>query len=110
MNDNGDNVTYLNMNKPKTVDKDTLSYFLEGASEYAAYQEAEAFAGACLRGILMATEKKIGLKHDGFHSDAAVIAVLITGLYMRQAGVECPEVHLLDDVREGLTVSKGDKE
>lgn len=110
MNDNGDNVTYLNAKKPAPVDKDTLSYFLEGATEYAAYQEAEAFAGACLRGILMATEKKIGLKHDGFHSDAAVIAVMITGLYMRQAGVECPEVHLLDDVREGLTVSKGEEE
>ncbi len=110
MNDNSDNVTYLNSKKQKPVDNDTLSYFLQGATEYAAYQDAEAFAAACLRGILMATEKKIGLKHDGFHSDAAVIAVLITGLYMRQAGVECPEVHLLDDVREGLTVSKGDKE
>ena len=112
MNDNSDNVTYL---KPKggitkEIDKDSLSYFLEGATEYAAYQDAEAFAGACLRGILLATEKKIGLKNDNFHSDAAVIAVMITGLYMRQAGVECPEVHLLDNVREGLTISKGEEE
>ena len=108
MNDNSDNVTYLNFNT-KPIDKDSLSYFLEGATEYAAYQEAESFAGACLRGILMAAEKKIGLQNDNFHSDAAVIAVLITGLYMRQAGVDCPEVHLLDNVREGLTVSKGEE-
>lgn len=110
MNDNSDNVTYLNSKKPKPVDKDSLNYFLEGATEYSAYQDAEAFAGACLRGILMATEKKIGLRDDKFHSDAAVIAVLITGLYMRQAGVECPETNLLDNVREALTVSKGEEE
>lgn len=111
MDDNIDNVTYL---KPKVavrdIDKDALSYFLEGASEYAAYQESEAFAGACLRGILMAVEKKIGLKNEKYHSDAAVIAVMITGFYMRQAGVECPETNLLDSVREGLTISKGDEE
>lgn len=112
MNDNSDNVTYL---KPKAgtvreIDKDSLSYFLEGATEYAAYQDAEAFAGACLRGILKATEKKIGLQDDTFHSDAAVIAVMITGLYMRQAGVPCPETNLLDNVREALTITKGEEE
>ena len=108
MNDNSDNVTYLKTNVTKEIDKESLSYFLEGATEYAAYQDAEAFAQACLRGILMATEKKIGLRDENFHSDAAVIAVMITGLYMRQAGVECPEVHMLDDVREALTVTKED--
>ena len=56
----------------------------------------------------MAAEKKVGLKNEKFHSDAAVIAVMITGLYMRQSGVECPEVHMLDDVREALTVTKED--
>ncbi len=110
MNDNSDNVTYLNFNKDKIVDKESLSYFLEGATEYAAYQDAEAFAAACLRGILMAAEKKVGLRNDKFHSDAAVIAVLITGLYMRQANVECPEVNLLDEVREALTVNKKGEE
>ena len=110
MNDNGDNVTYLKTNVTKEIDKESLSYFLQGATEYAAYQDAEAFAQACLRGILMATEKKIGLRDENFHSDAAVIAVMITGLYMRQAGVECPEVHMLDDVREALTVTKEDIE
>lgn len=110
MNDNSDNVTYLKTNVTKEIDKESLSYFLEGATEYAAYQEAEAFAQACLRGILMATEKKIGLKNENFHSDAAVIAVMITGLYMRQAGVECPEVHMLDDVRGALTITKEDIE
>ena len=108
MSDNGDNVTYLKTNVTKEIDKESLSYFLEGATEYAAYQEAEAFAAACTRGVLMAAEKKIGLKNDKFHSDAAVIAVMITGLYMRQAGVECPEVHMLDDVREALTITKED--
>jgi hypothetical protein len=108
MNDNSDNVTYLKTNVIKDIDKESLSYFLQGATEYAAYQDAEAFAQACLRGILMATEKKIGLRDDNFHSDAAVIAVMITGLYMRQAGVECPEINMLDDVREALTVTKED--
>lgn len=111
MNDDGDNITYLRPKATiKNIDKDALSYFLEGANEYASYQEAEAFAGACLRGILMAAEKKVGLKNDKFHSDAAVIAVMITGLYMRQAGVECPEINLLDDVREALTITKGEEE
>ena len=110
MNDNGDNVTYLKTNVTKEIDKESLSYFLEGATEYAAYQDAEAFAQACLRGILMATEKKIGLTNELFHSDAAVIAVMITGLYMRQAGVECPEINMLNDVREALTVTKEDIE
>ena len=109
MNDNGDNVTYLKTNTVKEIDKESLSYFLQGATEYAAYQDAEAFAQACLRGILMATEKKIGLRDENFHSDAAVIAVMITGLYMRQTGVECPEIHLLDDVREALTIKKGEE-
>ena len=109
MSDN-DNVTYLNANKQKPIDKDTFSYFLEGAAEYSAYQDAEAFAGACLRGIVLATEKKIGLKNDSIHSDAAVIAVMITGLYMRQAGVDCPEVNLLDTVRKGLDIEKGASE
>jgi hypothetical protein len=107
MSDN-DNVTYLKTNVIKDIDKESLSYFLQGATEYAAYQDAEAFAQACLRGILMATEKKIGLRDDNFHSDAAVIAVMITGLYMRQAGVECPEINMLNDVREALTVTKED--
>ena len=108
MNDNSDNVTYLKTNVIKDIDKESLSYFLQGATEYAAYQDAEAFAQACLRGILMATEKKIGLRDENFHSDAAVIAVMITGLYMRQAGVECPEINMLNDVREALTVTKED--
>ena len=109
MSDN-DNVTYLKTNVIKDIDKESLSYFLQGATEYAAYQDAEAFAQACLRGILMATEKKIGLRDENFHSDAAVIAVMITGLYMRQAGVECPEINMLNDVREALTVTKEDIE
>ena len=110
MNDNGDNVTYLKTNVTKEIDKESLSYFLQGATEYAAYQDAEAFAQACLRGILMATEKKIGLTNENFHSDAAVIAVMITGLYMRQAGVDCPEINMLNDVREALTITKEDTE
>jgi hypothetical protein len=109
MSDN-DNVTYLKTNVTKEIDKESLSYFLQGATEYAAYQDAEAFAQACLRGILMATEKKIGLRDENFYSDAAVIAVMITGLYMRQAGVECPEINMLNDVREALTVTKEDIE
>lgn len=108
MSDNDDNVTYLKTNVTKEIDRESLSYFLEGATEYAAYQEAEAFAAACMRGVLMAAEKKVGLKNDKFHSDAAVIAVMLTGLYMRQVGVECPEINMLDDVRAALTITKED--
>ena len=108
MSDNDDNVTYLKTNVTKEIDRESLSYFLDGATEYAAYQEAEAFAAACMRGVLMAAEKKVGLKNDKFHSDAAVIAVMLTGLYMRQVGVECPEINMLDDVRAALTITKED--
>ena len=59
MTDKSDNITYLKTNKVKEIDMESLSYFLEGATEYAAYQDAEAFAQACLRGILMATEKRL---------------------------------------------------
>jgi len=31
-----------------------------------------------------------------------VIAVMIQGMFMRQAGVHCPEINLLDDIREIL--------
>lgn len=108
MNDNGDdNVTYLNL-KPKNSD-DTLNYFIQGASQHAAYQDGEAFARSCMNGILMALDKKIGGLKDTHHSDAAVVAVLIVGMFMRQVGVDSPETQLLDDIRDGLTVNKGEE-
>lgn len=98
-----DNVTYLRM-KPKNLDDEALSYFLEGATQHAAYQDAEVMAASCMNGILAVVNKKLGgIKDDNIHGDAAVIAVLIQGLFMRQAGVECPEIHLLDDIRDALT-------
>lgn len=105
MNDNNGNVTYL---KPKLklteVDDEAATFFMEGASQYEAYQNSEAFSAAMMNGILNAAQKKLnGFNNDNFGGDAAVIAVLIQGFYMRQLGVECPETHLLDDLRVGLT-------
>jgi hypothetical protein len=98
-----DNVTYLKM-QPKNPDNEAFSYFLEGASQHAAYQDAEAMAAACMNGILTVINKKIGgIKDDNVHGDAAVIAVLIQGMFMRQVGVPCPEINLLDDIRDILT-------
>lgn len=105
MSDN-DNVTYLRprVAPPTKEDLESLNYFLEGAAEYAAYQDSEAFAAACMNGILKATNKKLGqLRDDNIHGDCAVIAVLIQGLFMRQVGVHCPEINLLDDIRTILT-------
>lgn len=108
MSDDTDNVTYLNTKVKKDFDNETLNYFLAGATEHAAYQDAEAFAAACVRGILLALEKKIGLDDDGFSSDIAIICVLMTGLYMRQVGVSCPEIIMLDDIKESLVIKKED--
>ena len=103
MSDN-DNITYLRPRSapPTKEDLESFNYFLEGATEYAAYQEAEAFAAACMNGILRAADKKLGKLDDNINGDAAVIAVMIQGMFMRQAGVHCPEINLLDDIREIL--------
>ena len=100
-----DNVTYLRPRavQPTKEDLESLNYFLEGAAEYAAYQDSEAFAAACMNGILKAVNKKVGKINDNIHGDCAVIAVLIQGMFMRQVGVHCPEINLLDDIREVLT-------
>ena len=103
MSDN-DNITYLRPRSapPTKEDLESFNYFLEGATEYAAYQEAEAFAAACMNGILRAADKKLGKLNDNINGDAAVIAVMIQGMFMRQAGVHCPEINLLDDIRDIL--------
>ena len=103
MSDN-DNITYLRPRSapPTKEDLESFNYFLEGATEYAAYQEAEAFAAACMNGILRAADKKLGKLDDNINGDAAVIAVMIQGMFMRQAGVHCPEINLLDDIRNIL--------
>lgn len=111
MSDN-DNVTYLRprVAPPTKEDLESFSYFLEGATEYAAYQDSEAFAAACMNGILRAADKKLGKLDDNINGDAAVIAVMIQGMFMRQAGVHCPEINLMDDIREILTRSKDESE
>lgn len=110
MSDN-DNITYLRSRSapPTKEDLESYNYFLEGATEYAAYQEAEAFAAACMNGILRAADKKLGKLDDNINGDAAVIAVLIQGMFMRQADVHCPEINLLDDIRVILN-RKGESE
>jgi hypothetical protein len=110
MSDN-DNVTYLRprVAPPTQEDLESLNYFLEGATEYAAYQDSEAFSTACMNGILKAAGKKLGNLDDNINGDCAVIAVMIQGMFMRQAGVHCPEINLLDDIREVLTRAKKDE-
>ena len=110
MSDN-DNITYLRPRSapPTKEDLESFNYFLEGATEYAAYQASEAFAAACMNGILRAADKKLGKLDDNINGDAAVIAVMIQGMFMRQAGVHCPEINLLDDIREVLTRAKKDE-
>lgn len=110
MSDN-DNVTYLRprVAPPAQEDLESLNYFLEGAAEYAAYQDSEAFSTACMNGILRAADKKLGKLDDNINGDCAVIAVMIQGMFMRQAGVHCPEINLLDDIREVLTRTKKDE-
>jgi hypothetical protein len=96
-----DKIRYLN-NFRKSVDKNNLNYFFEGATEYMEYQDAEKFAGACIHGILRALQKLKTVNDDEVHSDMAVIAVLLVGAYMRQAKVDSPESKLLTDIREAI--------
>jgi hypothetical protein len=110
MSDDKNNIHYLRF-KPKNIDKESLQYFFEGATEYAAYQDAESFSAACMVGISKALEKRLGsIKDDGFHGDIAVIAVLLVGAYMRQAGVLTPEIKLLNDIRDGLKQQEQDND
>lgn len=106
-----DNVTFLNF-KTKNVenDEEVLNDFLKGATQFAGYQDAEAFSRACMHGILMALDKKIGGIREIYHTDAAVIAVLIVGMFMRQIGVETPETQLIDEIRDALAVVKKEPE
>lgn len=97
-----DNITYLKF-QPKNPDAEAYNYFISGATEYAAYQDAEAMSAACMNGVIKVLERKFGKINDSINGDAAVIAVLLQGAFMRQAGVECPETQLLDDIRDALT-------
>lgn len=102
-----DNVTFLNF-KTKNVenDEEVLNDFLKGATQFAGYQDAEMFSRSCMHGILTALDKRLGGINDNCHSDAAVIAVMIVGLFMRQIGVETPETQMLEDIRDALTSVK----
>ncbi len=104
MNDNVDNVTFLKPKaKPINPDEESLSYFLEGVDEYNSYQDSERAGKAVMSGIIKVCQEKFGIKdEESFFSDSAVIAVLVYGMFLRQRGIETPETHLLDNIREGL--------
>lgn len=111
MSDN-DNVTFLNPKKKSeepNPDKESLSYFLEGIDEYNSYQDAERAGKAVLAGITKVCNEKFGVANpDGFYADAAVISVLVYGMFLRQRGINTPETHLLDDIRTALEVNIND--
>jgi len=111
MSDN-DNVTFLNPKKKSeepNPDKESLSYFLEGIDEYNSYQDAERAGKAVLAGITRVCNEKFGVTNpDGFYGDAAVISVLVYGMFLRQRGIETPETYLLNDIRIALEVNKND--
>lgn len=112
MNDNSDNVTFLNPKKKTedpNPDKESLSYFLEGIDEYNSYQDAERAGRAVMAGITRVCNEKFGVaKPENFYADAAVISVLVYGMFLRQRGIDTPETQLLTDIRNALEVNKND--
>ena len=111
MSDN-DNVTFLNPKKKMedpNPDKESLSYFLEGIDEYNSYQDAERAGRAVMTGITKVCNEKFGVTHqESFYADAAVISVLVYGMFLRQRGIDTPETYLLTDIRNALDTKLND--
>lgn len=113
MNDNPDNVTFLNPKKKDVrPDKESMSYFLEGVDEYNSYQDSERAGQAVVSGIIKVCREKFGIMdEDSFSGDVAVIGVLVYGLFLRQRGIDTPETKLLTDINSALrhALTKDDK-
>jgi hypothetical protein len=111
MSDN-DNVTFLNPKKKAedpNPDKESLSYFLEGIDDYNSYQDAERAGRAVMAGITKVCTEKFGVtKQEHFYADAAVISVLVYGMFLRQRGIDTPETYLLTDIRNALDAKLND--
>ena len=97
-----DNVRFLNFNSKTPVDMDTVDNFLDGVDSFNSYADSERAAKAVMHGIIRVASEKFGVETPGFYQDAAVISVLVLGMFARQRGLEIPEVHLLDSIRDGL--------
>jgi hypothetical protein len=112
MNDGNDNVTFLNPKKKAedpNPDKESLSYFLEGIDEYSSYQDAERAGKAVMAGITKVCTVKFGIKdHESFYADAAVVSVLVYGMFLRQRGLDTPETFMLTDIRRALDATLND--
>jgi len=112
MNDGNDNVTFLNPKKKAedpNPDKESLSYFLEGIEEYSSYQDAERAGRAVMAGITKVCTEKFGIKnHESFYADAAVVSVLVYGMFLRQRGMDTPETLMLTDIRNALDTKLND--
>ena len=111
MSDN-DNVTFLNPKKKfedTNPDKESLTYFLEGIDDYNSYQDAERAGRSVMAGITKVCTEKFGItKPDSFYADAAVISVLVYGMFLRQRGIDTPETYLLTDIRNALDTKLND--
>ena len=112
MNDGNDNVTFLNPKKKAedpNPDKESLSYFLDGIEEYSSYQDAERAGRAVMAGITKVCTEKFGIKnHESFYADAAVVSVLVYGMFLRQRGMDTPETLMLTDIRNALDTKLND--
>jgi len=112
MSDNNDNVTFLNPKKKSedpNPDKESLSHFLEGIDEYSSYQDAERAGRAVMAGITKVCTEKFGIKnHESFYADAAVVSVLVYGMFLRQRGMDTPETSMLTDIRKSLDATLND--
>lgn len=112
MNDGNDNVTFLNPKKKAedpNPDKESLSYFLEGIEEYSSYQDSERAGRAVMAGITKVCTEKFGIKnHESFYADAAVVSVLVYGMFLRQRGMDTPETLMLTDIRNALDTKLND--
>jgi hypothetical protein len=111
MSDN-DNVTFLNPKKKAedpNPDKESLSYFLGGIDEYSSYQDAERAGKAVMAGITKVCTEKFGITHhESFYADAAVVSVLVYGMFLRQRGMDTPETVMLTDIRNALDTKLND--
>jgi len=113
MNDNSDNVTFLNFKKkskelPEESIQETVEMFAQAADDIDAYERCEKTAKSIVHGIVRVTQERISNMDDNFYTDAAVISTLVFAMLARQERLMTPEVALLDDLKDALS-SNGER-
>jgi hypothetical protein len=113
MNDNTDNVTFLNFNTKsresveETIDE-TVQSFTQAADEIEAYERCERTTRAIVHGIVRVSHERISNMDENFYSDSAVISTLVFAMLARQEHLMTPEVALLDELKEAMTSKNGE--